>query len=354
MNILFLIISLIVGVIIFGVPIWNLARLYGSKHPLWMITPPVFFISFFALARVFEEQALVGLFKFFSAISFYWLVLGMALFGFSIILFLIQKTFKISNHKIFWVTLGATVLFGAVATINGQRVVIKDLTLPADYITRSYEFVQISDIQHGVTNPAHMQRIVDRINEVDPEFIVITGDFIDEFYVEPKDINVFNQLTMPIFLITGNHEYYLPAGTIEHVISESTIQLIDGMKIQYEELDIIGVNELETIDGTVDDVGGIDQDRYSIILDHQPITEEVYRAQNRGAELMLSGHTHNGQIWPMGLLVSFRYPFVNGLYSIQDMYLYVTQGTGTVGPLLRLGTVNEVTHITLEPKDSNL
>lgn len=349
MNILFLIISLIVGIIIFGVPIWNLARLRGLKHPLWMITPPVFFVSFFALARVFEEQASVSLFKFFSAISFYWLILGMALFAFSILILLIQKVFKISNHKTFWIIIAVTIVFGLISLINGQRVVVKDLTLPARNITRSYKFVQISDIQHGLTIPAYTQRIIDGIKSVDPEFVVITGDFIDEFYVEPSDINVFNQLSMPIYLITGNHEYYLPEGTIEYVISESNIQLIDDMKIQYEELDIIGVNELKTIDGTVDAVGGVDSDRYTIILDHQPITEEVYRAQDRGAELMLSGHTHNGQIWPMGLLVSLRYPFVTGLHSIQDMYLYVTQGTGTVGPLMRFGTVNEITHITLEP-----
>jgi len=349
MNILFLIISLVGGVIIFGLPIWNLARLRGLKHPLWIITPPVFFISFFALARVFEQQEMVGLFKFFSGASFYWLILGLALFVFSLVLFLVQKIFKISNTKIFWITIGITLVFGLTAIINGQRIVIKEISLEAENISRTYQFVQISDIQHGITNTKYTQRIIDNIQQIDPEFVVITGDFIDEFYVEPKDINLFNQLSMPIYLITGNHEYYLPAGTIERVISESQIQLIDTMKINYDELDIIGINELETIDGTLDTIGGIDETRYTIVLDHQPITEEVYRASDRGADLMLSGHTHNGQIWPMGLLVALRYPFVNGLYSVNDMFLYVTQGTGTVGPLMRFGTVNEITLITLEP-----
>ena len=51
-----------------------------------------------------------------------------------------------------------------------------------------------------------------------------------------------------------------------------------------------------------------------------------------------------------GILVSLRYPYVNGLYSVEDMVLYVTQGTGTVGPMMRFGTSNEITHITLTPE----
>ncbi|MCI5051231.1 MAG: metallophosphoesterase [Candidatus Pacebacteria bacterium] len=349
MNILFVIVALVASAVIFGLPIWNLARLKNNKHPLWIITPAVIFISSFGLARILEQPDTIGFFKFFNQLSFYWLVFGLALFGFSILGLFIQKVFTISHVKTFWGILGSTIIFFVITIVNGQHIIVKDLNLEADHISREYQFVQISDIQHGITNTSYMQRMIDKIAKVDPEFVVITGDFIDEFYVTREDINIFNQLTMPIYLITGNHEYYLPAGTLEDVISETDIQLIDRTRIQYDELDIIGINELETIDGTLDNLGGINQERYTIILDHQPITEEVKRAAARGAELMLSGHTHNGQIWPMGLLVSLEYPFVNGLYTVSDMFLYVTQGTGTVGPLMRFGTSNEITHIHLKP-----
>ena len=351
MNIVFIIVVLIATIVIFGLPVWNLARLKGSKHPLWMIAPPVFFIGLFGLNRILETYEMTALFKIIRPLTFYWLILGMALFGFSIIIFLIQKAFKISNNKTFWLTIGVTVLFGLISLINGQRILVKELFLPANDITRAYNFVHITDLHAGSTDVRHAQRVVDKIKPLNAEFMVITGDFIDEFYVKPSDIEPFNDLTLPIYLITGNHEYYLESGTIENVISQSDIQLIDDMRIEYEELDIIGVNELATVDNTLDALGGIRSERYTILLDHQPKTDEVIRASERGADLMLSGHTHNGQIWPVGWLISLRSRYVGGLYEIGDMFLYVNQGTGTLGPKMRFGTVNEITHIHLTPEN---
>ena len=178
---------------------------------------------------------------------------------------------------------------------------------------------------------------------------MITGDFIDEFFVETVDIDPFNDLTMPIYLVTGNHEYYLEPGTIQKVIDGTNIQLIDSMKVVYEDLDIVGVDELQTVENTLGMVGGVDMNRYTILLDHQPLKDEAHKASESGVALMLSGHTHNGQIWPMGLLVKLRYMYVGGLYEIGNMFLYVNQGTGTLGPKMRLGTVNEITHIMLIP-----
>lgn len=349
MNIVFLIVMLIGTTAIFGLPVWNLARLKGSNHPLWMIAPPVFFVGFFGISRILESHEMEFWFKIFRDISFYWLVLGMALFAFTFVIFLVQKTFKIENTKTFWLTIGATLLFAIISLINGQRIVVKDLVLPARDITREYNFIHITDLHAGSTDVKHAQRVVDKIKPLGAEFMVITGDFIDEFFVEPADIEPFNEITHPIYLITGNHEYYLDTGTIEYVISESNIQLIDDMRVEFDELDIVGVNELATVDRTLDVLGGIRDDRYTILLDHQPKADEAIRASERGADLMLSGHTHNGQIWPMGWLISLRNKYVGGLYEIGDMFLYVNQGTGTLGPKMRFGTVNEITYITLEP-----
>lgn len=349
MNLLFLIIMLAGTVGIFGLPIWYLAKLRGSRHPLWLIAPPVFFIGLFGITRVLESHEMVTLYKLLKPLAYYWMILGMALFGVAVIGFFMQKTFSFSHKKTFWGIIIVTLLFGLSSGINGQRIIVKELVLPADNIIREYNFVHITDLHAGSTDVKHAQKVVNKINPLNPEFMVITGDFIDEFFVGPEDVAPFKQINFPTYLITGNHEYYLETGTIENVISETDIQLIDDMRIEFDELDIIGVNELATVDRTIDVLGGIRDDRYTILLDHQPITEEVERASARGAKLMLSGHTHNGQIWPMGLLVSLRYKYVAGLYEIGDMFLYINQGTGTLGPKMRFGTANEITYITLQP-----
>lgn len=351
MNILFLIITLLGTVVLFGLPVWNLARLRGVRHVLWLIAPPVFFIGVFGLSRVLETYEAVTAYQIIKPLAYYWMILGMALFAFSVLGTIAQKAFKLSHKKTFALIISMTILFGIVSRINGERIVVKNLELPAENISREYEFVHITDLHAGSTNVRHARRVVEKINPLAAEFVVITGDFIDEFFVGPESVQPFQNLVPPTYLITGNHEYYLQPGTIEKVISETDIQLIDDMRIEFEDLDIIGVNELNTVDRTLDSLGGVQDGRYTILLDHQPKTEEALRASERGVDLMLSGHTHNGQIWPMGWLISLRNKYVGGLYEIGDMFLYVNQGTGTLGPKMRFGTTNEITLIRLVPSN---
>jgi predicted MPP superfamily phosphohydrolase len=353
MNIIFLIVSVIVTFIIFGLPIWNLARLRNNRHPLWWIIPPFVFLCLFYLSNVLESQELVFWYKVVNQLSFYWLIIGLMLFGFSILSLCLKAVFRISNIRTFWLIIILTLGYTAVALVSGYRVVSTEVLIPAENIQRSYSFVHISDVHIGSTNKNHVQRIVDVISELNPEFVVITGDFIDEFYASNTDAMPFNDLSMPVYLITGNHEYYLEPGIVEEVIEGTKIQLIDRSKVSFEDLDIIGVNELDTIAGTLSVVGDVDPERYTILLDHQPLEEEAQYASAAGVSLMLSGHTHRGQIWPMEYLIKLRYFYVGGLYDIGDMFLYVNQGTGTLGPKMRIGTINEVTNIILEPQPNN-
>ncbi|MFT7327984.1 MAG: putative MPP superfamily phosphohydrolase [Crocinitomicaceae bacterium] len=349
MNILRIIIMIIGTTVIFGLPLWNLVRLRNKKHILWAIVPIVIFLTIFASANIFEAAESDFWYKIFKSASYYWLIVSMMLFSMSLLWTLAMFAFKIPAKKIFWLIIASTLLYVAVAAVNGQRLVVKDLELPGQNITRQYDFVHITDLHSGSTDRAYAQRVVEKIKQLDPEFMVITGDFIDEYYARSYDIEPFNELDFPIFLITGNHEYYLEDGKIEEVIADTDILLIDDMKIAFDELDIIGVNELATVDQTISAIGGINVERYTILLDHQPKTSEAIRAEANGARLMLSGHTHKGQIWPMNWLIKLQFKYVSGLYEIGNMFLYVNQGTGTLGPKWRVNSVNEITHIHLKP-----
>jgi predicted MPP superfamily phosphohydrolase len=88
-----------------------------------------------------------------------------------------------------------------------------------------------------------------------------------------------------------------------------------------------------------------------ILLSHSPW--EVERAAALGAGLMLSGHTHDGQIWPFRYLVRLAYPYVTGRYAIAGMTLLVSRGTGFWGPPMRLFRRSEITVITLTRADGD-
>jgi hypothetical protein len=85
----------------------------------------------------------------------------------------------------------------------------------------------------------------------------------------------------------------------------------------------------------------------TILLSHTPW--QIEKAANAGVDLMLSGHTHGGQIWPFDYIARSRYQFFEGWHQIKSMNLIISRGTGTWGPRMRLWCPSEISRITLHP-----
>ncbi len=343
-----LLIVFLILLFVFGWPIWNLFRLHGKEKILWLILPPVLLASLFFLGSTFHDKEIYFWHELTWIPAFYWLVIGAMLFGFSVIFTILSKIFSISQKKTFGLIIIFTLLLATISRLHGEKIITRELNINTDQVSRDYRFVHITDVHYGSTGKRHVARVVEKIKQINPEFVVITGDFIDSNFVKPEGIRPFSELPMPVYLITGNHEYYLKENKINEVTVGSGILLIDNQKVDFEDLEIIGINELSDIDEVINIVDGIRLEKYTIVLDHQPKGREAERASLLGADLMLSGHTHGGQIWPMGLLVKLQFKYLAGLYKIGDMFLYVNQGTGTLGPKMRFGTTNEITLINLQ------
>lgn len=87
---------------------------------------------------------------------------------------------------------------------------------------------------------------------------------------------------------------------------------------------------------------------FNLLLCHQPKLADLFKDKN--IDLQLSGHTHRGQFFPWNLLIELFQKYAYGLYQLEQMQLYVDQGTGYWGVPMRLGTYCEVTEILLIPK----
>ncbi|MEO0813865.1 MAG: metallophosphoesterase, partial [Myxococcota bacterium] len=93
-------------------------------------------------------------------------------------------------------------------------------------------------------------------------------------------------------------------------------------------------------------LGGLSSDQAVLLMAHQPV--QVKDASPHGVDLMLSGHTHGGQLFPFGALVLLAQPYVSGLHRHDARtQVYVSRGTGYRGPPMRLGAPAEITEITL-------
>lgn len=216
--------------------------------------------------------------------------------------------------------------------------------------------VQISDLHVGdLLGRRWLGGIVKHVEALHPDIIFMTGDLVDGDVgpVEPL-VPILKELKAPlgVWAVTGNHEFY--AGRERSVALFEKVGfrvLSDRWEAAAPGLVIAGVDDLTARrqfglnHAPLERALGGHPKTATIFLCHSPL--QVTRAANLGADLMLSGHTHDGQIWPFQYVVRLFYPYVAGLYKVDGMDLVVSRGTGTWGPPMRLFRRSEIVRLVL-------
>lgn len=257
--------------------------------------------------------------------------------------------------------LGVAALFSAVALVQaarGPRVVrheVRVASLPAG--RSELKLVQLSDLHLGsLLGERWLARRIAQVEALAPDLVVVTGDLVDgeARAVEPLAA-VLRTLTAPLGVwgVTGNHEYYAGLEKCLAVYAAGGVRVLrDGWAEPAPGLVLTGVDDLTArrqlgIDGRAIDAAfsGFPEGAVVVHLSHSPLL--VREAAARGARLMLSGHTHGGQLWPFVFLSAIPYPFQAGRYEVSGMTLVVSRGTGTWGPPMRLFRRSEVVEVVL-------
>ncbi len=247
-----------------------------------------------------------------------------------------------------WIILAAGLLSVA-AVFASHLLTVKRLHINTDKVTRRHRIVQISDVHIGSRSKAYLARIVRRINLLNPDLVVITGDLVDSSVVGHAELHGLRRLRARTFFSVGNHERYADLGKVLGVLADMRIEPLRQQSALEGELQIIGIDDADSPRQVAEQLPTIARiaRRYSVLLYHRPHGWES--ARQHGVDLMLCGHTHNGQIFPFNLLVKQQFKRISGLYRAADGHLYVSPGTGTWGPLMRLGSFNEITCIDVAP-----
>lgn len=198
---------------------------------------------------------------------------------------------------------------------------------------------------------------VAQIASLKPDAIILAGDIAEgDDDSERELIGDFRRLTAPLGLwaVGGNHEHYgRLAGNQRDILEEAGFQVLHDRWAELAPgLVISGVDDLtsrrrrgETVNSVERALAGRPPGAATVFVSHTPW--EAEKAAASGAGLMLSGHTHNGQIWPFTYVVRMVYPRVGGRYEVNGMTLVVCRGTGTWGPRMRLWLPSELLRITL-------
>ncbi|PKP03356.1 MAG: metallophosphoesterase [Bacteroidetes bacterium HGW-Bacteroidetes-9] len=308
-------------------------------------------------------------------IGSFWLA---AMFYFLLSVILIDFV-RVSNHFIgflpgSWQTPKATTnvmgitLFVVLSTVfigylNAISPVYTRLNLEIDKQANGLEelnIAMVSDIHMGtIIGPKRMTKLVDSINKLNPDIILLAGDIVDEDLAPVIRQNLGKSLLklkapMGVYGITGNHEYIGGAEPAVKYLQEHGIVVLRDT--------LIKVSDAFYIAGREDR----DKPRFTgksrltlgkllesankalpvILLDHQPF--DLQNAAAAGVDLQLSGHTHDGQIWPLNYITQAIYEVSAGYKKKGDSHFYVSPGFGGWGPPVRIGNRPEIVNIRLK------
>lgn len=281
-----------------------------------------------------------------------------------------RKTFILVGILCFLVV-GA---FSTYGVIHAKKIVVNSYQVQIDKKVDKFSNLKValvSDLHFGYNSSlSHVKKMVKLINESDPDVVVIAGDIFDNSYeaiYEPdKIIQEIKKIKTKygVYAVYGNHDIdekilagftfswkknknlndprmtsFLEKANIKLLRDESL--LIDDSfylvgRIDYHKYGM-KVEKRKTIEELV---SSFDKSKPIILVDHEPYElEEIAKA---GVDLDLSGHTHNGQMFPSNVFIKFIWKNPHGLLKVDNMYSAVTSGVGVYGPNMRVGTTAEV------------
>ena len=239
-------------------------------------------------------------------------------------------------------------------TLSVEKIEIRLNRLPKNL--EGFRLVHLSDIHHSpFTDIDHISRAVEIANELKPDIFVLTGDYVshESAYIAPM-AKVLGRLDAEFgtFACLGNHDHWTDAEMVTNSLREANIRVLVNEGFRFTAKDasfwLAGVDDYMV--GKTDlraALRGSFPDEMIMLLAHNPVI--LRQAARAGTDLILSGHTHGGQIKLRDdeKRILPRRKLKNGLYRRRDTQIYITRGIGTVVLPVRYGCPPEISLIQL-------
>ena len=345
-------------------------------HAVVVICLLVMFISPL-LVRLFEREGYEGAACFLSYLGYSWMGVVFLFFVGSLCLdfyrFAVWMNSELGGFELNHLYPSALILFLAplliavsvniygyfeALNIRTEQLVIKTAKIPKNI--EKLRIVQISDVHVGmIVREGRLERMMEAVKKAAPDILVSTGDLVDG---QIDNIYGSLQLLKSIhakygkYAVTGNHEFYAGLDQALDFTRRAGFTVLRG-----EGVNVAGLINIAGVDDPAGKRMGqhrgipetkiladLPKHTYTILLKHQPIIDP----EALGAfDLQLSGHTHKGQIFPFSMVTGLVFPLQSGSSQLPGgSRLYVSRGTGTWGPPVRLLSPPEITIIDLIPE----
>ena len=223
--------------------------------------------------------------------------------------------------------------------------------LPASF--DGFRIVQVSDVHHSsLVSIEEVRRVVALAQSARADMVVLTGDYTTarRKYIEPcAEALAALQAPSGVWAVLGNHDHYTDAELTTRALARRGIGVLTNAHTEIrrgaDALQLAGIDDWSWgQENWEQSLGGLDRTRPCVLLSHEPRVLDM--PQVAGVSLILSGHTHGGQVSlpfvgaPARFLEEFKY--IRGHYERGGTQLYVSRGTGVVGLPIRFGARPEI------------
>ncbi len=343
------------------------ALVYSQAAPLVPQGPARLLLGLFLLAQCVAPVAtgFMGLRSGPVSLAVYaWMGLAFYLFMGSLVLVPVRFVLGPGTHKVlFLILLAVSVAACAWGLIHARDVRVKTVTAPAKGLKPGAGPVRlavISDVHlYSVEQGARLDRIVPVLEGLNVDVLVSLGDLVEAGFHDQDWAEAAARLAAlpaPLgkYAVMGNHELYADmtagSGAAERFHEAAGFLVLDNEAVDVgDRLRLAGVSHARPAPGVV--AAALrdmpDDGRAVVVLRHVPVADPSLAGL---FDIQLSGHSHAGQMWPFTIFVRWRFPYLRGLYALPGGgSIHVSEGTGTWGPPMRVGTSSEITLVELVP-----
>jgi hypothetical protein len=223
-------------------------------------------------------------------------------------------------------------------------------------LERGVTVMQISDVHLGHhRGRGYLAKIVEETNRRKPDLVDSNAA------LEPGVLDPLSELRAPAFFVGGNHEKYVDTARALELIAQHGVRVLHNEVVETHGLQLVGLDYMNADEDAFDMHPSDDtrtiksvlpglplkRDLPSVLMHHSPVGATYVSAA--GVGLMVSGHTHAGQLFPASLFAALFIPFDRGLHQQGGTKVFVSQGAGTFLTRVRLGTSNEINLLRLMP-----
>ncbi len=313
------------------------------------------FMAFFPVFTMFIRRVFEGdITKFLSLIGFFWmgavLIMAFVFLSADLIMFFFRNLSV--SARIPYISLIVIFFLWAISIYNALKTPdIKKIEIDG-FSGKSVKIVFLSDVHADFKFRKKLFfSCLDKAMRENPDFLVLGGDLLDPgFEMSEKEFEYLRNLKIKKIAVLGNHEYYYGIERTMKVYEKAGFKLLIDSSFDYGGINFIGLSDLRTAGLRADDLikivsRNMKKGAVNIVLSHQPLY--FNELAEKHDVLMLSGHVHKAQIFPFHIFVRPVYKYFYGIYKHGNSILYVTSGSGTWGPPMRLLAGAEIPVITL-------